>query len=272
MKEKSGWKMNPLHLKAKSHAAPTLKEWIIDLVDVLCADQIDFLFMALWSIWTERNKLIWERGTFQPMHMISWCVNSLTEFQKYHPKATRKKKRPLTKWECPPLGRLKINIDNAFRVENGAGGIGVVIRDELGIGLAAIARPFLHAHSAINMEAEACRAGLFLGMHQGWTNIDIESDSTLLIAALNSKEENLLEVSRVLDDCRDYMSAFQSVRVQHNYREANGVANRLAHLASLFSIYDVWLDETPANQPNETPANQTFYRMILNFGRTTGRY
>ncbi|XP_024171590.1 uncharacterized protein LOC112177537 [Rosa chinensis] len=170
----------------------------------------------------------------------------LTYLMKYHTKAIRKKKRPLTKWECPPRGRLKINIDGAFRSESGTGGIGVVVRDDLGIGLVVIARPFLQAHSAINMEAEACRDGLLLGIHQGWTNIDIESDSALLIAALKSKEENLSEVSRILDDCRDYMSAFQYVRARHAYREANGVTHRLAHLASLFSINDVWLDETPA--------------------------
>ncbi|PRQ36979.1 putative ribonuclease H-like domain-containing protein [Rosa chinensis] len=121
-----------------------------------------------------------------------------------------------------------------------------MVRDDLGIGLAAIVRPFLHAHSAINMKAEAHRVGLLLGIHQGWTDIDIESDSALLIAALNSKEENLSEVSRILDDCRDYMSAFRSVRVWHAYCKANGVAHRLAHLASLFSNDDVWLNETLA--------------------------
>ncbi|KAM5577920.1 hypothetical protein ABKV19_008311, partial [Rosa sericea] len=118
---------------------------------------------------------------------------SLEDFQKYHPKASSKKKRPLTKWKCPPRGRLKINIDGAYRADSGEGGIGVVVRDDLGTGIAAIARPFLHAHSAINMEAEACRAGLLLGIHQGWTEVEIESDSALLIAALQNEEKNFSE-------------------------------------------------------------------------------
>ncbi|XP_062029869.1 uncharacterized protein LOC133745764 isoform X2 [Rosa rugosa] len=128
------------------------------------------------------------------MHLIHWCVNQLEEYQKYHPKACKKKNRPMTKWQNPPNGRLKINIDGAFRVDSGNGGISVVVRNDAGMNIAAMARPFVHAHSALNMEAEACRAGLFLGIHQGWTEIDIEIDSTLLIAALQSEEKNFSEV------------------------------------------------------------------------------
>ncbi|PRQ45142.1 putative ribonuclease H-like domain, reverse transcriptase zinc-binding domain-containing protein [Rosa chinensis] len=240
------WRLGPLKLKAKEQAAGDLKNWLFDVLDMLNSNQVDFFFMALWSVWTERNKIVWNDGCFQPMHMIQWCTSSLEEFQKYHQKVACKKKRPLTKWQCPPRGRLKINIDGAFQVDSGVGGIGVVVRDDLGTGIAAIARPFLHAHSAINMEAEACRAGLLLGIHQGWSDVVIESDSALLIAALKSEEDNFSEVSRVFDDCKDYLSAFQSVEIRHIYREANGVAHRLAHLASYLLLDDIWLDETPA--------------------------
>ncbi|PRQ49763.1 putative ribonuclease H-like domain-containing protein [Rosa chinensis] len=114
------------------------------------------------------------------------------------------------------------------------------------MGIAALARPFVHAHSVLNMEAEVCRAGLLLGIHQGWADVDIESDSAILIAALKSKEKNFSKVSRVLDDCKDYFDDFQSIQIRHIYHEANVVANRLAHLASSCSVDDVWLGETSA--------------------------
>ncbi|KAM5564827.1 hypothetical protein ABKV19_019070 [Rosa sericea] len=216
------------------------------MMDSLNVDQCDFFFMGLWAIWVERNNIIWNGASFQPMNMIQWTTKLLEDFQKYHPKMVRKQRNPQTKWKNPPSGRLKINVDGAFRVEDGSGGIGVVVRNETGMGIAALAKPFLHAHSVLNMETEACRAGLLLGIHQGWTDIDIESDSAILIAALNSEEKNFSEVSRVLDDCKEYMCAFQSVRVRHIYSEANGVADRLAHLASGCDIDDLWLDEMHA--------------------------
>ncbi|XP_024190354.1 uncharacterized protein LOC112194337 [Rosa chinensis] len=189
----SFWRLCPLGLNSREHAACGMKEWIFDMIDIPSNDQLDLFFMALWSVWIERNKIVWNDGSCQPMYMIQWCMRSLEEFQKYHPKATNKKKRRVTKWQCPPKGRLKINIDGAYKADTNVGGIGVIVRDDLGIGIAAIARPFQRAHSMINMEAEACRAGLLLSIHQGWTNVVIESDSALLITALQSREVNFSE-------------------------------------------------------------------------------
>lgn len=39
------------------------------------------------------------------------------------------------------------------------------------------------------------------------------------------------------------MKMFNSITITHVYREANGVANRLAHIASCSGIDDFWLDE-----------------------------
>ncbi|XP_062017671.1 uncharacterized protein LOC133734024 [Rosa rugosa] len=178
------WVEGPLKLRPKDHAAINLHAWIYGMIDVLHGEQLCMFFMALWSLWNERNKIIWQGGHFNPMFAAQWAVNYLVEFQQVRYKPTVKMKRSVTKWECPPRGRLKINIDGAFRGVDGSGGIGVVVRTAEGVGIAALARPFVHAHSALNMEVEACRAGLFLGIHQGWTDIDIESDSILLIAAL----------------------------------------------------------------------------------------
>ncbi|XP_024200286.1 uncharacterized protein LOC112203572 [Rosa chinensis] len=96
------------------------------------------------------------------------------------------------------------------------------------------------------MEVEACRAGLLFGIHQGWLEVEIESNSILLIAALKREEIDLSEVGQVVDDCKAYMAAFQVVQVRHIFREANGVVDRLAHLARRGMLDDVWLGETPA--------------------------
>ncbi|XP_062026926.1 uncharacterized protein LOC133743137 [Rosa rugosa] len=45
------------------------------------------------------------------------------------------------------------------------------------------------------MEVEACRAGLLLGIYQGWSDVDIESDSIILITALKNEEEDLSVVA-----------------------------------------------------------------------------
>ncbi|XP_024196188.1 uncharacterized protein LOC112199393 [Rosa chinensis] len=204
------WHNGPLHLSAMDHPATNFSEWVWTMMDELDSEKRCLFFMSLWTLWSERNKVVWQEAVFDPIFATKWMVKYLVDFQRCHCKPSVKKKRLPTKWECPPRGRLKINVDGAFRVVDGNGGIGVVARNDEGVGVAAIARPIVHAHSAFNMEVDASRAGLLLGIYQA------------------------------------YMSAFQSVQVRHIYREANGVADRLAHLASVGLLDAVWLEETPA--------------------------
>ncbi|XP_062028342.1 uncharacterized protein LOC133744218 [Rosa rugosa] len=194
------WMCGPLKLVTMEQSGSCMRDWIFDQIEGMAEEQVNYFFMALWTVWTERNNLVWNDGACRPLWMIQWCSRQLEEYQRVNCKAGKQGKRPLTKWQNPPSGRLKININGAFRVNDGCGGIGVVVRDHEGRGIAAMARPFLHAHSALSMEAEACRAGLLLGIHQGWADIDIESDSATLITALKSEEENLSEISRLWQD------------------------------------------------------------------------
>ncbi|KAL6181677.1 hypothetical protein ACLB2K_048327 [Fragaria x ananassa] len=112
----------------------------------------------------------------------------------------------------------EINIDGAFYGEDGSGGIGVVVRNDEGLGVAALARPFLHAHSVSNMEVEACQECLSPNIHQGWLDIDIESDYFLLVASLQIDGVDSLKIDRVLEDCKAYMYAFQYIQARHAYR------------------------------------------------------
>ncbi|PRQ54504.1 putative ribonuclease H-like domain-containing protein [Rosa chinensis] len=151
----------------------------------------------------------------------------------------------MTRWRHPPSGRLKLNVDGAFQMDTGQGGIGAVIRDENGRFLAAIARPFSFVCSALHMELEAMRAGLLLVIHQGMMNVDIETDCATVGTALKGDFEDLSEVGNIIEDCKSYLRAIPSVSLQSIYREANDVAHRLAHLASSGYVDEYWLEEAP---------------------------
>ena len=159
----------------------------------------------------------------------------------------KNKQRAPTYWKVPPSGRLKINIDGAFKAESGQGGIGVVVRNENGECIAALARHFPFSGSALHMEAEACRAGLLIAIYFGWVDVEIESDCSVLISGLSSDREDYSDVGRIIHDCHSYIRTINTCRVSHIYREANGVANRLAHLASCSFLDEFWVDETPVS-------------------------
>ncbi|XP_024178762.2 zinc finger MYM-type protein 1-like [Rosa chinensis] len=83
-----------------------------------------------------------------------------------------------------------VAMDGAFQLGNGKGGIGVIERNEVGAVKAAWSRYIPNLGSALHAEAEACRAGLLLAIHQSWMEVDMESDSSILVAALNQSSDN----------------------------------------------------------------------------------
>lgn len=83
------------------------------------------------------------------------------------------------------------------------GGVGVVVRDDFGQCLAAFAPHFSYALSALQMELEVCRAGLLIAIHQGWNEVDLESDCAGLVNMVNSPAMDLSDARRILEDCKD---------------------------------------------------------------------
>ena len=79
----------------------------------------------------------------------------------------------------------------------------------------------------------------------GFDELDVESDCFLLISVVKQNICDQSDVGRLVGDCRVSVSSFQSIKVSHINRKANGVVNRLAHLASYSSLDKSWVDESP---------------------------
>ena len=77
--------------------------------------------------------------------------------------------------------------------------------------MAALSRHIPFASSIMTMEAEACRAGLLIAIHQGWSDCIIETDCSLLVTALSSLEEDFSDLGRIVEDCKEYMRAIHSI-------------------------------------------------------------
>ena len=161
------WKCGPLKLSPKSHPATTIVFWLGDMVDSFQGEQLEFFLLSLWAVWVERNNLVWRGGCFVPQNVAKWICNQIEEYKKLHGRSPKKKIRVPMKWQCPPRGRLKVNIDGSYLAESGSGGVGVVVRDADGGCRAALARPLLSVISALHAEVESLRAGLLVALHQG---------------------------------------------------------------------------------------------------------
>lgn len=65
-------------------------------------------------------------------------------------------------WKKPPPSYVKIHVDGAWKESEKCGGVGVVIRDELGMCVAASSKAFPFVVSPLHAKALAAREGLLL--------------------------------------------------------------------------------------------------------------
>ncbi|KAL6214185.1 hypothetical protein ACLB2K_013623 [Fragaria x ananassa] len=89
------------------------------------------------------------------------------------------------------------------------------------------------------------RAGLLIAIDQQWNDVEFESDCATIMLSLARSSEDMSEVSALLNNCKAYMESFQFILLRHVYREANGVAHRLAHLVRIAYLDELLVDESP---------------------------
>ncbi|KAL6211269.1 hypothetical protein ACLB2K_016496 [Fragaria x ananassa] len=123
------------------NSSKTTAEAVLKLMDEedrrqgLTTKMIEHHLVGLYGLQKEtqrlmdsRNDVLWNGSLYDLGRMQRKVEDLLLEYQKFHGNKKKKGKRKVTKWVCPPQGRLKINVDGASQ----HGGIGVVVRNEHG--------------------------------------------------------------------------------------------------------------------------------------------
>ncbi|KAK9936175.1 hypothetical protein M0R45_013032 [Rubus argutus] len=240
------WDSTPFTSKICDTIGNNIQEWTFNVFTSLLIPQSELFLMCLWAIWSQRNNIIWNGDSFNPKFMATWTAKILEDYQAVHPLIPKNKKRTHAHWDPPPIGRLKINLDGAYRAVTASGGIGVVVRNDVGQCLATLQRSLLFLSSAFHAEAEACRAALLIANAQGWDELLVETDCSILVAALTRPGEDYSDIGWIIGDCKDLINSFKSISIRHVYREANVVAHRLAHNASFSFVDELLFDEIPS--------------------------
>ncbi|XP_062014305.1 uncharacterized protein LOC133730800 [Rosa rugosa] len=205
---------------------PETRDWMVDwLEELFFPEEVELITKIPLSLRNPADRLIWhydKHGLYNVKsgYHVARCMSTMSsqgssshasgdsslwktiwaakvQPKRFHPRRAvgRDNRRMMTKWVYPPRGRLKINVDGAFRGNNEAGGVGVVVRDEQGRFKGAWSRSISNLCSAYHSEAEACRVGLLMAIRQGWRQVEFESDCSTLVEALNNQGEDNSEVA-----------------------------------------------------------------------------
>ncbi|GJN13747.1 hypothetical protein PR202_gb00488 [Eleusine coracana subsp. coracana] len=160
------------------------------------------ILLLFWRTWFVRNEIT--HGSKAPPIQVS--VNFLTKYwgelcsirhdskqsDKYGKQPVRnsleKQKeaspKSIKKWQAPPTGWIKINVDGAFDTTTGDAGLGVVIRDDQGRTLLCSWRVLFQANSAKETEAMAVTEGLQLAVEWCKEKAVLEVDCLSVVSLL----------------------------------------------------------------------------------------
>ena len=148
------------------------------------------------------------------------------------------------RWKPLDSGVYKVNFDGALFLDQRCAGLGVVVRDSVGLVMAALSQRVRLPGSADVVEAlAACRAICFaqeLSLH----NVVIEGDSLKVIQAIIDTSLVQTLYGHIIDEIRLLSSSF-ICNFLHVNRKGNKLAHALARRTILSDDTDVWIEELP---------------------------
>jgi hypothetical protein len=109
----------------------------------------------------------------------------------FHDCIDRSSLKAPTKWQPPPPGATKINVDAAFCHDTGEAAVGVEVRDHLGAIVMAASKVIDICKDIEEAEACAIREGLKLAMEYDWSLSLMESDCATAVNIVNSNSDCL---------------------------------------------------------------------------------
>jgi hypothetical protein len=145
-------------------------------------------------------------------------------------------------WKKPPLDFVKLNWDASLDTNSERMGVGDLIRDSGGNVLAAISSSIPLVQDPEVAETVVAWRTLSFCCEQGFQKIILEGDSLNVIKDLQQEEGCWSKYGQIIEDMQVLIRTLQCCKVNHIWREANGVVHRLMRNALLFLEDKVWGD------------------------------
>uniref|UniRef100_A0A803LAH5 F-box domain-containing protein n=1 Tax=Chenopodium quinoa TaxID=63459 RepID=A0A803LAH5_CHEQI len=174
--------------------------WVISKVS---KDELMLFVSMVWAAWAYRNSVVFGEPWNNRDIGVLGFTKLVGDYSKYMGAVTPPVRCVAavsrSGWSPPATGWMRINVDTAVR-EGWGVGLGAVIRDDHGKIVAVMVRKMSTLVSVKMAEALAARMGVCLAKDLGVQQVDLECDSTFVVAAINKPRDGRAPEDLIFDD------------------------------------------------------------------------
>jgi hypothetical protein len=143
------------------------------------------------------------------------------------------------------LFQHQLNVASLWRKSSSSGGFGAVIKNSLGLVVAAICEVCHGQRDAIQLNALALQKSLWLAKVLGLSGVTVEGECRDLLAFLNSNGPCLAPAGTLVDDIRQISSFFSVISFNIIPHSSYLVGSALTRGAFTFTGCKFWIVECP---------------------------
>ncbi|XP_060966357.1 uncharacterized protein LOC133034894 [Cannabis sativa] len=189
------WKGTQFYPYIFANSSKILFHDVADMIYTsLTKKDVEIFLCTAWLVWFNRNKALKDQA-HDPDHAILSLAQSYLEDYHSSQRIPTSSSHPSqmsapTSWSPPAAGLLKLNVDAAVSQATGKAGFGGIIRNSDGL---------------------------------------VETDCKAITDALSSHKEDISVFGDIIKQIKNTLSQFPAARLSHINREANTLADKLAH-------------------------------------------
>lgn len=176
---KQVWRLTHFEEQVRLLEGSDMLSFLQEVVNKMSKSDIE-LIVATWAFWHARNLFIFENKEDSQLSAAKAdaIVHSYKKIQLPQLLLSLKENANVnTKWQPPPAGCFKVNVDASAEVDQRSVGLRAVVRDSRGKVIAAAMKPSVFQQGVVDAEAKAARFGVEIAERVGCWPLVIETDS-----------------------------------------------------------------------------------------------
>lgn len=242
------WRASGIHLTVFNDPMATLEDKIKACFDFVSSTRLahfqNLPIWILWNIWKSRNRLFFQQKSMHWRTVLRYARNDAQEWKEIdlnedrgmrHIHRQHQYLETQKRWQVPPQGSIKCNVDGSFLNENVEATAGWLYRNDDGQFKGAIQAKGRKVGTALESELQAILMAMQHCWSQGHRKIIIESDCKKAVDIINNKSLHFA-LYNWTREIRWWKQKFPACSVQWIGREGNKPADKLATSAHALLI------------------------------------